>query len=362
MAENMGEVIRRLRKERDMTQEALAEQIGVTSQAVSKWENNTGLPDISQIVPLANFFGVSTDTLFDYCSEDKKKEIEEYKKRALQLNNQGMMPELIELWREALGKYPGDYVCMSNLSHALFLYVCSGDTRPETEPYAKEGVSLCERILSGCSDSELREHAIQLLTYWYSTPALSFADEEKAVSYAEMGGTLWSSRELLTENAYFSEEGKKKAKKICERNMLNFMDLVCGRLSNPTDCSAEEQIERCKAALTLWNTLIPDGNFLFFHCRMNGIYEKLSVLYAKQGLKEDTLASLEKAAYHAKKYDSLPRKEQNFTSPFVSHATSDASGSTKNYRVSNYEMLIQCMKNHCFDFLRDDTEFIALSE
>ena len=77
MSENMGEVIRRLRKERDLTQEELAEQIGVTSQAISKWENNTGLPDISQVIPLANFFGVSTDTLFDYCSEEKKKKIEE---------------------------------------------------------------------------------------------------------------------------------------------------------------------------------------------------------------------------------------------------------------------------------------------
>ena len=49
-----------LRNLRGFTQEELAEQIGVTSQAVSKWENNTGLPDISQVVPLANFFGVST--------------------------------------------------------------------------------------------------------------------------------------------------------------------------------------------------------------------------------------------------------------------------------------------------------------
>ena len=64
MKETMGQIIRRLRRERGFTQEELAEHIGVTFQAVSKWENDTGMPDISQIVPLASVFEVSTDVLF----------------------------------------------------------------------------------------------------------------------------------------------------------------------------------------------------------------------------------------------------------------------------------------------------------
>ena len=64
MKETMGQIIRKLRKERNLTQEELAEQLGVTFQAVSKWENDTGMPDISQIVPLAYVFDVSTDILF----------------------------------------------------------------------------------------------------------------------------------------------------------------------------------------------------------------------------------------------------------------------------------------------------------
>ena len=61
MSKSMGQIIRSLRKERGLTQEELAEQLNITYQAVSRWENNTGMPDISQIVPLANVFGVSTD-------------------------------------------------------------------------------------------------------------------------------------------------------------------------------------------------------------------------------------------------------------------------------------------------------------
>ena len=64
MSETMGQIIRRLRKERNLTQEELAQQLNVTFQAISRWENETGMPDISQIVPLSNVFGVTTDVLF----------------------------------------------------------------------------------------------------------------------------------------------------------------------------------------------------------------------------------------------------------------------------------------------------------
>ena len=75
MKETMGQIIRRLRKERGLTQEELAEQLGVTFQAVSKWENDTGMPDISQVVPLSHFFGVPTDVLFGVCGSDNMEEI-----------------------------------------------------------------------------------------------------------------------------------------------------------------------------------------------------------------------------------------------------------------------------------------------
>lgn len=64
MATTMGQIIKKLRKGCGFTQEELAERIGVTYQAVSKWENNSGMPDISLIVPLASVLNVSTDVLF----------------------------------------------------------------------------------------------------------------------------------------------------------------------------------------------------------------------------------------------------------------------------------------------------------
>lgn len=58
-----GKTIKRLREEKGMTQTALAEQIGVSSKAVSKWETAKGLPDISLIEPLSRALGVSVAEL-----------------------------------------------------------------------------------------------------------------------------------------------------------------------------------------------------------------------------------------------------------------------------------------------------------
>ena len=79
MSGTIGQNIRTLRKERNLTQEAIAAKIGVTPQAISKWEKETGLPDIRQIVPLANAFGVSTDMLLGVeMSNDEGKKALDY--------------------------------------------------------------------------------------------------------------------------------------------------------------------------------------------------------------------------------------------------------------------------------------------
>lgn len=58
---SIGQTIKLYRREKGLTQSELAELIGVSMQAVSKWETNAGMPDIAQIVPLARVLEISTD-------------------------------------------------------------------------------------------------------------------------------------------------------------------------------------------------------------------------------------------------------------------------------------------------------------
>ena len=60
---SFGQIIKKLRREADMTQERLAELLSVSAQAVSRWENDSAMPDVSLLAPLANLFHVTTDYL-----------------------------------------------------------------------------------------------------------------------------------------------------------------------------------------------------------------------------------------------------------------------------------------------------------
>ena len=60
---NIGDTIKKLRKEREITQEEFAEVLGVSCQSVSRWENNSCYPDIELIPNIATFFGISIDKL-----------------------------------------------------------------------------------------------------------------------------------------------------------------------------------------------------------------------------------------------------------------------------------------------------------
>ena len=64
MGNTMGTRLCTLRKQRNLTQDQLAEAMGVSAQAVSKWENDISCPDIAMLPNLADYFQVSIDSLF----------------------------------------------------------------------------------------------------------------------------------------------------------------------------------------------------------------------------------------------------------------------------------------------------------
>lgn len=107
MESRFSENIRTLRKHMHLTQEQLAEAMGVTVGAVYKWEQNLSTPDIRIIMSLAHFFGVSVDALVGYEVQDGAAET--YAKRIEDLRQKKAYEEALREAEQALVRYPNSF-------------------------------------------------------------------------------------------------------------------------------------------------------------------------------------------------------------------------------------------------------------
>ena len=116
---DLGQKIRELRRRDGGTQEALAEAIGVKSQAVSRWEANGGYPDMVMIPSIAHYFGISIDELFGYEDERAKK-----------------IDELVEKINE---KYLTTFQCKPDEKHTCLRFCTSWATSEQAvENFARD--------------------------------------------------------------------------------------------------------------------------------------------------------------------------------------------------------------------------------
>ncbi len=98
---DIGERIREQRKKKNITQEAMAKVLGVTAQAISKWENGQTSPDISLIMPICNLLGLGSDELL---GGNRQKELEEKYWEHMPLGDEFVLV----ICEEALKEFPDD--------------------------------------------------------------------------------------------------------------------------------------------------------------------------------------------------------------------------------------------------------------
>lgn len=174
MSKSFSDNFKSMRKQRGLTQEQIAETLGVSCQAVSKWETNSSYPDISLLPIIADYFGVSVDYLIGH---DTSKQVEEINTVCVQVGelfDQGRAWEAISILREMLIKHPGNEKLMYNLAWAL-----SGTCKDSKENY-QEAILLYHKILEISTDTEMRTKVSRDLIYRYYT----LGDIEKAKYFA----------------------------------------------------------------------------------------------------------------------------------------------------------------------------------
>ncbi len=174
MTQTIGQVIRKLRKEKNFTQEELAEQLNISAQAVSKWENGTSMPDISQVVPLASVFGVTTDVLFGVEGTNASEEAYRIVSEAEEIKQYGELSTYLDAYDhllEGLQKYPNNLILLNNcagfgLSLCLpengWLYAAERADEIAAETERQAGLMI---TYSKNPSDVLRAHQVRLFLY-----------------------------------------------------------------------------------------------------------------------------------------------------------------------------------------------------
>lgn len=120
MKVNLAENIKNLRKERNVSQEKLAEYLNISFQAVSKWETGNAYPDISLLPDIARFFGITVDELLQVEKLDEERLCKEYEEKAKALFRDGRRGEVLALAQEAYRQLPNNTTVKESLMSAYF--------------------------------------------------------------------------------------------------------------------------------------------------------------------------------------------------------------------------------------------------
>ena len=111
---SIGNKIKALRRERGVTQEQLAASIGISFQAVSKWENDIALPDITLVPALASYFNISIDELFGFNLKEICEKTDEICREAYKFRETDP-DKSRKILEEGLQKYPDSDILLNNL-------------------------------------------------------------------------------------------------------------------------------------------------------------------------------------------------------------------------------------------------------
>ena len=331
----IGEKIKQLRHRDGRKQEDLANALGVSPQAISRWEANGGYPDMEMIPSIANYFGVTIDELFGY-ENDREKKIDEIVTQIKELNarNNGVdinIDECLALARQAMIEFPANETIMLTLADVLYnagyvrygeyhLIDAEGYNVYDTERHRgytewKEAIVIYEKLLKTLEVGEMRHNALRNLTQLY----LNMGESERALAAIESAPTIYGTYECLRINAF---DGKRRAE-ACGEALLKLIcasaeSIIGTMLSYEQNMTPSEKVQSIKSAITLFDHVCTDGNYGIYNSYIARMYTLLSLYLWLDCKHDEAFEALDKSVLHFKAFEELCAKsEASYTAPLL---------------------------------------------
>ncbi len=181
----IGKRIQCLRREKKLTQEQLASALGVTSAAVSKWETNAAMPDVTMLCPLARMLGITVDGLLDFRPALEQEEINALLEDRRKLFEEGRLEEAAASCEALLREYPSDLRLKCAVAGLYVMYLSASTEEKWIKAQLERAVALLEQSRES-GDLELSASARSMLVSLYvmqeeMDKALAILDEEPKV-------------------------------------------------------------------------------------------------------------------------------------------------------------------------------------
>ena len=295
-----GENLKRLRLEKNLTQEKLAEFLGVSFQSISKWERGDTYPDITMLPDIASFFKVSIEELLGVNKVEEEEEIKRLLEEHDNFTDNKLIKESIYYLKD---KYPNDFRVQLRYMGYLIRF-------DDATKNIKKIESLYQNIQNNCIQDSIRIcakrfyiHFLELLSRDENSD-VTFADCEKIIK--EMP-RMRDGREMYF-NCYPANhpERDKIIQEAIEEEVF-LLDNTISRYLYDDRYSPEYKIALTEKAIEFFNFIYDDGNYGRMWRFMLYNYGHLGVRYFKLGDKTNALTNFRKICELAIKFDDMNR-------------------------------------------------------
>lgn len=353
---SIGSRIKSLRKRNGRTQEDLARALGISCQAVSRWEIGGGSPDISMIPAIAHYFHISIDQLFGYDNNTQSKIDSTIEQVHDMRKDQAPQKEILALLRRTCGEFPNNDRLRFELAKTLSdlgwsqrgarsystdsdIYPHNDDVWNKDNRYWQESISIFTSLYDKSSDLQLRRLAGQNLIFLHH----SMGEYDRAVSLAEGFEKMEMSRETML---YHASDGKERCAysqaeliTCLDRLRNSFLHVLFSRnhwAEGEGKTGLKHRIDALKKLAELYEFIYADGNMGQAHGDICELYLILAAQYArlaeeateskeeKESFLDSAFAHLYTALYHSCTYDRLRQQDSHpLTAFLVDHLTED---------------------------------------
>ncbi len=353
----LGENIRNLRREKNITQEDFATIFGVSYQSVSRWENGACYPDMELLPDIADYFGITVDKLIGADKNAEQKEVNRYLDRFQEAVSKGEVYKCIDIAREGIKEYPNNYALLNKLMYALFISTDDdgnvSEWKENMQKFDSEITELGERIMKYCPDQDIRLEAMARLAFNHC----EMGRKEIGRAIYESLPSMTHCREVAVNEALNEKERVENAYDLIYKA---YGHLCCGIgiLLSSKDFTDLEKEKLYQKSFALDKLICEDERIsLYFPWGDAKGYCGFARVYARLNNTEMAIKQLKVGVKHAKAFDNRP-KETTIKSLLIGEKTLKKSDfDTDDTRNACEIMRDKWLVNPDFDSIRNTSEF-----